>query len=654
MITSADPWFRGIDLASGPDGGVYILDWSDIGECHERDGIHRTSGRIFKVLYGHPQPLPPFDLGTASDAALVAHLGDGEEWFSRMARQVLQGRAAAGVLGAGVRERLSAQLADGPLRNRLRALWALHATGGGSTNRLIALLGDPEEALRIWAIRLLSDDWPLRTDSSSSPPVASLPPGLGAALRACAEGETSPRVRLALASCLQRLPLGERAAIVRPLLAHGEDAGDHNLPLMLWFGIKDLAETHAEDLARLACGSRIPLIARFVARRFGEDAESRPAALDCLLVLASHGSGVLQAAIINGLGEALAGWRRCAKPVSWDAFRAALVVHVAADADPTILERCSHLDTLFGSGQALTELIQVALDQTRPTALRRTALKAVIDSRPAELRTLCETLLEDQEINDEAVRGLALFDDPAIAQALIKRYRSGFHNEMRPAVIAALVSRPSFARVLLDRIGDGPDQIPRSALSAFDVRQLRACGDAGLNRQLTQVWGVQRDSPTALADEIRAWTATLTPAALAAGNRNQGRQVFVQVCSLCHRLYGEGGTLGPDLTGSGRSNLAFLLESIVDPSAVVAADFRYVMATLSDGRVVTGVIKARSPRTLTIQSMTGVEIIEQGQITQLNELAQSPMPEGLLRSLSQTQVIDLIAYLMGPDQVPLP
>ncbi len=66
MLKSDDEWFRGIEISQGPDGGVTILDWSDIGECHDQDGIHRTSGRIFKVTYGglsgprsiSPRPLP--------------------------------------------------------------------------------------------------------------------------------------------------------------------------------------------------------------------------------------------------------------------------------------------------------------------------------------------------------------------------------------------------------------------------------------------------------------------------------------------------------------------------------------------------------------------------------------------------------------------
>ena len=49
MLFAADPFFRGIDLSYGPDGSVFVLDWSDTGECHEHDGVHRSSGRIYRV-----------------------------------------------------------------------------------------------------------------------------------------------------------------------------------------------------------------------------------------------------------------------------------------------------------------------------------------------------------------------------------------------------------------------------------------------------------------------------------------------------------------------------------------------------------------------------------------------------------------------------
>lgn len=91
-----NPWFRGIDLLYGPDGGVYISDWSDTGECHDQDGIHRSSGRIYKVTHGDPAPPAIADLTRLDTTALVALLSDSNEWLARQARRVLTDRNAAG------------------------------------------------------------------------------------------------------------------------------------------------------------------------------------------------------------------------------------------------------------------------------------------------------------------------------------------------------------------------------------------------------------------------------------------------------------------------------------------------------------------------------------------------------------------------------
>ena len=96
LMRTRDLWFRGIDLGYGPDGGVFVLDWSDIGECHESDGIHRTSGRIFKITHGKPKPLTG-DLGKRSSLELAKLQTHPNEWHARMARRVLQERAATGV-----------------------------------------------------------------------------------------------------------------------------------------------------------------------------------------------------------------------------------------------------------------------------------------------------------------------------------------------------------------------------------------------------------------------------------------------------------------------------------------------------------------------------------------------------------------------------
>ena len=97
FLSSADPWFRGLELKYGPDGGVYLTDWSDIGECHETDSdnAHRENGRIFKITYGDVKPVK-VDLAQQADEELARLQVHGNEWYVRMARRLLQERAAAG------------------------------------------------------------------------------------------------------------------------------------------------------------------------------------------------------------------------------------------------------------------------------------------------------------------------------------------------------------------------------------------------------------------------------------------------------------------------------------------------------------------------------------------------------------------------------
>jgi len=119
-------------------------------------------------------------------------------------------------------------------------------------------------------------------------------------------------------------------------------------------------------------------------------------------------------------------------------------------------------------------------------------------------------------------------------------------------------------------------------------------------------------------------------------------------------MYGEGGKIGPDLTGAGRDNLDYLLENIADPSAVVSADFRMTILHLKDGRVLNGMVRNKTERTLAVQTMTEQLTLERSDITRMEELPVSLMPEGLLEALSPTQRRNLIAYLIQKSQAPLP
>ena len=294
---------------------------------------------------------------------------------------------------------------------------------------------------------------------------------------------------------------------------------------------------------------------------------------------------------------------------------------------------------------------KVALDQSADLNARKAALQTLIDNRAPDLRQICEPLLNEQFVNSVAARGLSSFDDPAVGAKLVKAYRQ-FHPSERGQLLSSLVTRSTFASPLLDAVAEG--RIPRADISAFHARQIRGLNEPALNKKLAETWGEFRDSPAEKQQLITLWKARLTPEAIAKADLSQGRVVFNTACAACHTLYGEGGKVGPDLTGGGRDNLDYLLENIVDPSAVVTADFRMSVVELKDGRVLNGLIAAKTERTLTLKTMTETLTVERGEVAALRQSTLSLMPEGLLEALPPEQARDLIAYLMHRSQVPLP
>ncbi len=642
-----DKWFRGLEIISGPDGGVFVLDWSDTGECHESTGVHRTSGRIYKITYGDPK-FNRVDLQGLSISELVKLHAHTNEWFVRQARLQLAEKMIEGSQFKSAKTQLENLFTrETNVVVQLRALWSLYAIGGADEKFLRASLSHPNEHVRTWAVRLLSDLWPLDTVVSLRPPdriEGSPSPAIAKKFIELAKSDSSALVRLSLASVLQRLPFSERAELAAPLFSHAEDASDHNLPLMIWYGLIPLGNSSPESLVQLAADCRIPLVRKFIARRLAEDIEKNSASLNHLLELTTAQSESFQDDVLAGIAEALRGWSKAKKPPGWDALQKKL----ATSESPTARNRARDLSVLFGDGRALDEVKRIVLDDKNTLALRRSALQTLIENRPPDLRQICEQLLPVRFLNTTAVRGLALFNDAAIGEKLARNYEKFYHSE-RNAVMETLVSRPTFAKSLLNEIFAG--RIPRADLTAFHARQIRSFNDPALTKRLTEVWGELRDSPDDKKRSIAKLKAHLTPAVIARANKSQGRVIFEKTCAACHTLYGNGGRIGPDLTGSGRDNLDYLLENIIDPNGVVSVDFLMSVVDLKDGRSLNGLIRAKTDRAVTLKTINETLTMERSGIESIRESELSLMPEGLLDSLSETDTRDLIGYLMSPSQV---
>ena len=551
FMKAKDNWFRAIDLSTGPDGNVFVIDWSDAGECHDNDGIHRTSGRIYKIVYGEPKPAKPTG---------------GNNWWSRM---------------------------------------------------------DVQKGF----------------EKSGGPPSPTVPN--------VTFGERKIGLsRLHLSSDMQRLPLEARWPIATALASHAEDATDRDQPLMIWYGIEPAVTAHPDKAIALALSSKIPTVRRLITRRLAEEIEKTPGPVEDLLAAASKADESSRADIISGMAAALKGFSQVSKPKAWDAF-AASVASVASAKDAL-----RDLSLVFGSGRAIDELIALIKETEGDANARRSAMDSLLRSPKPEHFGLVRGMINDKVLGTAARLGLAKFDNADVPKALLNNWPER-SQEWRAANITTLSSRAAWAKQLLDYVAKHP-AIAKEDITPYQARQIRNLNDETLTKQLTQVWGEARDTPEAKLQEIAKWKTSLTPDAIAKADAAKGRTLFAGVCASCHKMYGEGAALAPELTGSDRHNLDYLLGNIVDPNAVVPADYRVTVLKLKDGRTVTGVIPEQNEKVLTLQTPAERLTIQRSDITEQQQLTQSLMPEGLLTALGEENVKHLIAYLMSKGQVALP
>ncbi len=258
FLLGHDTWFRGLDCQYGPDGGVFVSDWTDTGECHNYDKADMANGRLYKIVHGKPEPRAP-RLGADPDADLVKAHDHANQWYVRHARRILQERAAAGKLDAGTVPALFDRLKRlASPRASLEALWTLHGIGVFNDTLALETLGNPDEDLRAWAVTLTLED-------------RAAPAEILARLAALAATDPSPAVRLALASGLQRLPVAERLPIGKALAARAEDASDDALPLLIWYGLEAVVAKDRSAGVQLLAATKIPRLREFLARRLAAD-----------------------------------------------------------------------------------------------------------------------------------------------------------------------------------------------------------------------------------------------------------------------------------------------------------------------------------------------------------------------------------------------
>ena len=633
VFENSNEWFRGMEVSVGPDGAIYGLDWSDTGECHDHTGVHRTSGRIYKFFH---QKNPVADLSILENRFddLEAVIRHPNVWYFR---QFLQNLSVGSLTE---REKYSIIricelnfVGRQPTPIRLRAMWGLYAF-----NKLISesYLNHPNEHIRAWLIRLMMDEQPI--DTLFGPREKALPntsPEFVQKLVQQALTDTSGLVRLTLASALQRLPVESRGELAKALAFRSEDKNDHNIPHLVWAGIIPLVELDPEKLLEVARSTEWSNLRTWIARAITERSKENPVAFAALLKLV--GDQTKQAdSLLAGIERAVLGMKGFLKPAEWDLVRSKLGMN------PVVLK----LSVIFGDPQATEEMEKLVVNAKVDSKIRSQALEILIDSDFPNLQSLCEKLLTDPELKVLAVRGLAKYESLGIGEKItniLGEFSKGEQNE----VVEILCGRVSWAELLLQEIKVG--EISKSVITPYHATQIQALTSDDLNSKLDEAWGTVRTSPKQLEKRKEELRLELTSLDQGEANLVNGRILYDQQCASCHMLYGKGGKLGPDLTGSGRTNLDYLLENIVDPNSAVSADYRMNILHLKDGRVLSGMIAGQDRNSLTLRMPDSNTVVSKSMIKKRETLSHSIMPKGLLDNLSIKERRDLIAYLMNPN-----
>ena len=656
LLDSNDTWFSPTDLALGPDGSLYVSDFHDKRTAHPDPDAEwdRSNGRVYKIEAKNAKPGKDIDLERLSSAELVDHLKNPNGWYAYQARRILAQRRDKGIhedLRNGIAETGNEDLA-------LQHLWALHVSGGLDDGVALDLLNHPAEYVRTWTVRLVGDR------STAAPP-------LEKQLSVLAKRDPSMVVRSQLAASAKRLPGRVALPVLSALLDRGLDARDPHVPLLIWWALESKALSDSDEVVRLFTqpgtwdtSMKRANVLRLI-RRYA--AEGTAAGYDATLQLAraapaTHFETAVQAldqglaergATLPGLGQGelfeevaavkgdpvfgprrpyeviaspLKRWIRetwSAKPQNLDRTR--LAVRAGIDeAYRTILSSLMYSETHEDRRMALLDLLR---ELGRP------------DCIPAVLTQF--DLRHNATVRLRALDVLARFESDEVSARLLDTYSQVSSAEKRK-IRGILLSRRSTTRAFLKAVDQG--LFPASDIAATELRQLPLYRDDEIDTLVRRHWGNIR--PGSTEEKLAVMRRHRNDLNTGEGDLQRGHLLFIEHCASCHRLFGEGGTLGNDLTDANRSDRAALLAAIVDPNATVRTGYLTYAVRTQSGRTVLGIVEREDAAGVTLIDSTHQKTrIARSDISSMEVAPESIMPENLLDRLDTQEVRDLFSYL---------
>jgi putative membrane-bound dehydrogenase-like protein len=644
LLKTDDELFRPVDCEAGPDGAVYIADWCDKRASHldPLDTWDRSNGRIYRIRQlGAKSALPPgiqpgFDLEKLSSSALVDLLSAPNKWFVRQARLLLAQRHDSSTW-----PRLSKQAMDPSIpKLALESFWTLYVSGGFTEPFAEQTLRHTDENIRAWTVRLAGD-------------TRKVSPSLQGKLVEAARSDPSPIFRAQLACTAKRLPGSQALDLIEGLLRRDEDAGDPHLPMLIWWALEDKAiSERPRILAMLKSAAtwdrtifRDHLLVR-LARRYADEGDSADFAACAELLRLAPGENQRRL-VLQGMEQAMAGRGFQSKSPQLDQWFSE--VWPAHQSDLSYVR----LGLRLGDPNAAKAALNLVRDDAVPETARAGLVGVMGEAGQDSAVAPCLAILEKSTANTlrtAALDALARSARPEVARAILGLYPR-LDPALRKRARLALCSRAAWAGLLLEAVDAGT--IVPAEFTLDDLRQLASLKDQTLQPRIEKRWGkIEAASPEEKKNLVNRLKLVLKPSGVvgrdAKGNVAEGKKVFQATCGLCHKLFGEGNTIGPELTGADRKNTDFLLEQIVNPSAYIRPEYASFDAELKDERVITGLILDSNGSTVTLIDRNNERhTLAREQLRELRASTVSLMPEGLLDALSAQQVMDLFGYLQS-------
>jgi len=359
--------------------------------------------------------------------------------------------------------------------------------------------------------------------------------------------------------------------------------------------------------------------------------------------LATTEDSQVQKALLLGMLSGLEGRRNVTAPADWKSASAKL----AKGSDAEVKQLAQRLSQIFGDEAATEKAIATVRDGAAPIEERRHALKSLVTQQAPELKSILEKLLDEPALRVDAIRAYSSFADPRAPKLLLNQYTS-MEDQAQQAIIETLATRKEYAISLLAALKE--ERVPKSDVPAYIARSLSALlGDA-----FTAVYGDLDELSKDKAELITRYQKLLTSEKLAQADPGKGRAVFQMACAACHHLYGEGGVIGPDLTGSNRADLNYILLNMIDPSADIPDAYKLVTMTTKGGQILSGTLAEEDDQRVVLNMIGQKLTVVKSNIASRDVAPVSMMPEGLLPSLNDAQVLDLVKYLQTTTQVGLP